>query len=169
MASWQITTPRIGAQPIASTSTTQKHKLGEIVQAVDATLGQGEFIYLKGVASTVVGSWVGYNNQSTLGLTTLAVANGKYPLAVAMSTNNTTTSYGWYQISGNATGKNVTNITNTSGISSIWLTSTAGSVMSTSVIGDRVFNAQLIARVVGLSSTFNLARPFVENAVSLSD
>lgn len=167
MSSWNIVTPLIGAQPIATASTTQKHKVGQIVQAVDATLGQGEFIYLKGVASTTVGSWVGYDAAS-LGATVLAVANGKYPLAIAMSTNNTTTSYGWYQISGLALGKNITSITNT-GVQSIWLTSTAGSVMSTSVIGDRIFNASLVPlHVVGLTNTFNLARPFVENAVSLS-
>jgi hypothetical protein len=157
----------IGVQAIASKSTTQNHPLGEIIQAVDPTYGTAEFIYLKGVASTVVGSWVGYNGATFA--STLAVANGKYPLAIAMSTNNTTTSYAWYQISGVAQGKNVTSITNTSGISSIWLTSTAGSVMSTSVIGDRIFNAQLVSRTVGLTSTFQLARPFVENAVSLSN
>jgi hypothetical protein len=165
---FNITSPIIGAQPIASKSTTQLHNVGEIIKAVDATLGLGEFIYLKGVASTVVGSWVGYNAAS-LGATVLAVANGKYPLAISMSTNATTTSYGWYQISGLAKGLNITAVTNT-GVLSIWLTSTGGSVMSTSVIGDRVFNASLVPlHVVGLTNTFSLARPFVDNAVSLSN
>lgn len=165
---YQFNTPLIGAQPIATKSTTQNHPLGMIVQATDPTYGLAEFVYLKGVASTVVGSWVGYN-AAALGATVLAVANGKYPLAIAMSTNNTTTSFAWYQISGVANAKNVTSITNT-GVQSIWLTSTAGSVMSTSVIGDRVFNASLIPlHVVGLTNLFNIARPFTDNAVSLSN
>ena len=49
-----ISTPLAGFQPIAVTDTTQNHALGTIVQAVDPTYGAGEFIYLKGVASTAV-------------------------------------------------------------------------------------------------------------------
>ena len=52
-----------GAQPIADTSTVQNHPTGKIVTAKDPTLGEGEFIYLKGVASTVVGSWVTYKSD----------------------------------------------------------------------------------------------------------
>src|SRR6185295_18929607 len=99
MATWYITSPIVGAQPIATKSTTQSHQLGTIVQAYDATLGQGEFIYLKGVASTAVGDWVGYFPNGT---SIRAVANGNYPLAIAMTTNTTTTSFAWYQISGTA-------------------------------------------------------------------
>ena len=46
----------VGAQPIEDTSTTQKHPLGTIVRGTDPTYGEGEFIYLLGVANTVVGS-----------------------------------------------------------------------------------------------------------------
>ena len=45
----------LGVQSIADTSTVQNHALGTIVRAVDETYGEGEFVYLKGVASTVVG------------------------------------------------------------------------------------------------------------------
>ena len=94
-----ISTPLIGAQPIAVTSTTQNHAIGTIVRAVDPTYGEGEFIYLAGVASTVVGSVVTYNTSS--GTTTLAPAgtNKPQPIAVAMSAN-VASSWGWYQISG---------------------------------------------------------------------
>lgn len=165
---YQPITGGIGVQPIATKSTTQNHPLGTIIQATDPTYGLGEFIYLKGVASTVVGSWVGYNS-SGLGSTVLAVANGKYPLAIAMSTNTTATSYGWYQLSGLARAKNLTNITNT-GVQWIWLTSTAGSVDDASVIGDQVINASLVPlHAAGLLNTFNIARPFVGNTVALSN
>ena len=50
-----------GAQAIADTSTTQRHPLGTIVNAYDPTYGAGEFIYLLGVANTVVGSAATYN------------------------------------------------------------------------------------------------------------
>jgi hypothetical protein len=94
-----ITNQRIGAQPIADTSTTQLHPLGTIVTATDPTLGGAEFIYLKGVTSTVVGSIVNYDNDFQTELDSSAVAGPSRPLAVAMSAN-VASQYGWYQISG---------------------------------------------------------------------
>ena len=89
----------IGLQPVADTSTTQNHPLGTIVTATDPTLGVGEFIYLKGVASTVVGSIVNYDNNFQTELDTSAVSGPSRPLAVSMSAN-VASQYGWYQISG---------------------------------------------------------------------
>jgi hypothetical protein len=86
-------------QPIADTSTTKKHELGLVVQAKDTTLGTGEFIYLKGVASTVVGSIVNYDDAYQTALDSAAVSGPSRPLAVAMSAN-VADQYGWYQISG---------------------------------------------------------------------
>ncbi len=167
MATWNIVTPLIGAQPIATKSTTQKHPLGTIVRAVDATLGEGEFIYLKGVSSTAVGSWVGYFPNGT---SILAVANGCYPLAVSLTTNTTTGSYAWYQISGTANALGLTSITTTSGF--LWLTSTAGSVDDASVIGDAVVNARKTAtvHVVGtFLDQYSMNRPFCTNRVFLTN
>lgn len=94
-----VSTPLVGAQPIAVTSTTQLHPIGTIVRATDSSLGEAEFIYLLGVASTAVGSVVTYN--STTGQTALAAVgtNKPQPVAVAMSAN-VASQYGWYQISG---------------------------------------------------------------------
>jgi len=96
---YTISTPLIGAQPIAVTDTTQNHAVGTIVRGVDPTYGEAEFIYLKGVASTAVGSIVTYNTSS--GTTALAPVgtNKPQPVAVAMSAN-VASQYGWYQISG---------------------------------------------------------------------
>lgn len=155
-------------QAIADTSSTQNHPLGTIIQAIDPTYGMGEFIYLKGVASTVVGSWVGYS--PALGTSVLAVANGNYPLAVAMSACNTTTLYGWYQINGVAQALGLTSITHSSGF--LWLTSTAGSVDDASVIGDAIINARktTTVHVVGtFLDTYNINRPFTTNRVFLSN
>jgi hypothetical protein len=101
---FQITDGVIGSQLIADTSTTKKHPLGTIVRAKDSTYGEGEFIYLLGVASTAVGSIVTWN-ASTFQTTLAAVgANKSFPLAIAMSAN-VASQYGWYQISGFATAK----------------------------------------------------------------
>lgn len=89
----------IGTQPIANTETVAKHPLGTIVTAWDPTLGSGEFIYLKGVASTVVGSIVNYDDNFQTALDTTATAGPSRPLAVSMSAN-VASQYGWYQIAG---------------------------------------------------------------------
>ena len=94
-----VTSGALGTQKIADTSTTKLHALGTIVRAKDATLGEGEFIYLKGVGSTVVGSIVNYDDAFQTALDTSATAGPSRPLAVAMSAN-VASQYGWYQISG---------------------------------------------------------------------
>ena len=96
---FKLTTARIGAPAITDTSTTKKVPLGTIVKAYDETLGEGEFIYLKGVASTVVGSIVNYDDAFQTALDTTATGGPPRPLAVAMSAN-LATYYGWYQIAG---------------------------------------------------------------------
>ena len=96
---WAITTPRVGGQAIDETSTTARHTLGARIMAKSATYGEGEFIYLLGVASTTVGSVVQWN--ATTFQTALAAVgtNLPRPIAVAMSAN-VASQYGWYQVSG---------------------------------------------------------------------
>jgi hypothetical protein len=97
---YKITSPGyIGAQPIAQTSTTQTLPLGTVIRAVDANYGEGEFIYLKGVASTAAGDAVVYNVKA--GTTTRTVATSSGLVGFAMSAN-VANQYGWYQISGEA-------------------------------------------------------------------
>jgi len=124
-------------QKIDETSTTQKHPLGKIIRAIDkdftTNYGSGEFIYLKGVASTDVGSIISYqaDNYST----SLAIANDRSPIAIAMSTcvaNN----YGWYQITGKAVAKVLAGFADNA---ICYLTSTAGSISSTPVPGDLIY------------------------------
>lgn len=112
---YAITDNLIGAQPIATTSTTKNHPIGTIVRATDPTYGEGEFIYLLGVASTVAGSPVTYN--STTGQTTLAAAgtNKPQPVAFAMSAN-VASQYGWYQISGIAAAYKAATISLAAGV-----------------------------------------------------
>lgn len=112
---YQILSQQLGMQPIATTSTTANHKIGEIVQAYDASYGVGEFIYLLGVANTAVGDVVTYN--SATGQTTRAAvgANLPQPIAIAMSAN-VASQYGWYQISGIARATKTATISLAAGV-----------------------------------------------------
>lgn len=155
----------VGAQPISETSTTQNHDLGQRIQAKDPDYGIGEFIYLKGVASTVAGSWVTYNADDWT--TALLAANAIGPVAVSMSANAAATSYGWYQISGKvASGKCLTQFADNG---RVYITATAGSVDDASVAGDVVHGAKGASTTV-VSSTvaeFEIHYPFVEDRVSI--
>lgn len=95
---------RIGAQPITTTDTTQRHALGTTVKGVDPTYGEAEFIYLLGVASTAVGSVVTYDLTSYQTALAAVGTNLPRPVAIAMSAN-VASQYGWYQISGIAVVK----------------------------------------------------------------
>lgn len=95
--------PAIGTKDVGVTNpdtavTSPKVPLGTIVRGVDPTYGEGEFIYLKGVSSTIEGSIVEYNTSYQTGLATSALDK---PQPVAVSTTTCTGSYyGWYQIGG---------------------------------------------------------------------
>src|SRR5437879_5684716 len=92
----------LGISAISNIDTTQAVPLGTIIEATDATYGSGLFIYLKGVASTVVGDVVTYNGYTGATTRWAGTAITGMPVAAAMSANTATTSFAWYQISGNA-------------------------------------------------------------------
>jgi hypothetical protein len=125
----------LGLQPIADTSTVQNHPLGTTIRAVDETYGEGEFVYLKGVASTVVGSFVIFDQR--LATTTLSVAGSRGPAAVAMSAN-VANQFGWYQVSGSAVVKAATVANN----ASPYVTATAGTIDDAVVSGDKIDGAR---------------------------
>lgn len=166
MSSFVFTEQRLGLQPIADTSTTQLHPLGTIQKAKDiasTAYGEGEFIYLKGVASTAVGSWVTFNRDD--GSTALLAANAIGPVAVAMSAN-VASQYGWYQISGKAVGKALTGFVDNA---NVYATATAGSIDDAVVAGDRVKNAKGASAVDTPSSglaEFEIDRPFMDDALA---
>jgi hypothetical protein len=101
---YTIQEPLAGFQPIAVTDTTQNHPLGTIVRGFDPTYGAAEFIYLKGVASTAVGSIATYNTTSFQTALAPVGTNKPQPVAIAMSAN-VASQYGWYQIAGIAVCK----------------------------------------------------------------
>lgn len=160
----------LGYPKIASTSTapwtgggSAVPPLGTIVTAVDPTYGVGEFIFLKGLDATAVGSWVTYNSDDNT--TALLAANAIGPVAVAMSAN-LTGQYGWYQISGKAVGKALTGFLDNA---NAYATATAGSVDDTVVAGDLVKNAKGASAVdtpsTGLAE-FEISRPFMDDGLT---
>lgn len=163
MSNFRISDGRIAFQRIADTSTTQLHPLGTIVRATDATLGEGEFIYLKGVANTVVGSPVIYNTASYL--TTLAPvgANKPQPVAFAMSAN-VASQWGWYQIGGNAVASKTSGLALASNAAVGILT--AGKVAATGT-GKEIQGALTVAKATTPTTvTLIIDRPHMQGRVT---
>jgi hypothetical protein len=165
-------TPNLGFAPIASTKIANAAmnpggrapgpELGDIIRAVDPVYGAGEFIYLSGVASTVVGSAVLINPDDFS--TTLLVPNDIGSVGIAMSIN-LAGYYGWYQIS----GKGVANVGTVADNGNVYSTASPGVLDDAVVAGDRVKNAKFASAngtpSAGLAE-IELSRPFVDDAVA---
>ncbi len=157
---YTITNNMVGASQITDVDSSQRHPLGFIVQAYDPTYGAGEFIYLKGVASTAVGSAVTYNLDD--GTTALLAANAIGPVAIAMSGNTAATTYGFYQISGKAVVKAGTVADN----ANVYASGTPGTVDDAVVDGDMVHLAKFASAdgtpSAGLAE-IEISRPYTDD------
>ena len=141
--------------------------LGMVCRAFDPTYGEGEFIMLLGVASTVVGSLVTYNAttyQTTLSANT---ANQATPVAVAMAAN-TAGLFGWYQIGGLAVVKKTAVATNAQ--VAVYQSATVGRIMATAASGKQVLGARSanLATVAATVSTVivSINRPHLQGATA---
>ena len=141
--------------------------LGMVCRAFDPTYGEGEFIMLLGVASTVVGSLVTYNAttyQTTLSANT---ANQATPVAVAMAAN-TAGLFGWYQIGGLAVIKKTAVATNAQ--VAVYQSATVGRIMATAASGKQVLGARSanLATVAATVSTVivSINRPHLQGATA---
>ena len=110
----------------------QEFPLGTIIEAVDPVFGVGEFIFLKGVASTAVGDLVIYDTKAATTVRTVAGSRG--PCAIAMSAN-LANQFGWYQISGQSVVKTAAAVV--SGANG-YVTATAGAVDDAVVATDKI-------------------------------
>lgn len=144
----------------ASPFYTQVHLSKRFRLGARKAVNGNEYIYLKGVASTAIGSWVSFDNAGT---TTLLVANGKGRVGVAMSANILSTTFGWYQIYGSASGLALASYASGG---KVWATSTAGSVDDADVAVDLIVGAIGRSTIVGAGlATFELSYPFAHNEV----
>lgn len=124
----------VGINPDATFGTTQLYPLGFKVKARDVgttAYGDGEFIYLEGVPSTVRGSVVFITDEYA---TVLVVARSMGVVAVSLSANAAAASYGWYQLS----GKGVAACDTTADAAALYIDGTAGRVDDAAVAGDAI-------------------------------
>ena len=164
MADWKFIEPVLGLQPIANTETTLPtgHYLGMKRRARHETYGEGEFVYLLGVASTIATDWCTLNYDD--GTTTRLVANAIGPVGIAMSAN-VANQYGWYQIYGKAIGGSGAAIADNA---QIYAHGTAGLVDDAVVDGDMVHNAKCASTIGGASITgeFEIYYPYTDDIAS---
>ena len=155
----------IGSQQITDTSSTQLHPLGSIIRAVDPSLGEGEFIYLKGVTGTIVGTVVTYDT-STLGAgaTTLIVADASGPVAVAMAITVGST-FGWYGIQGTFSVDTVANSAEAApSVKNPGRETTDGKVGDGRAAGDEINNFfQRVATTAAAVVEHQIDHPYVNN------
>lgn len=147
------------------------HGYGRCLKARDADsisstgtdYGDAEFIYLKGVASTVVGSVVTFDQDDYT--TKLADADDVGPIAIAMSACVAGES-GWYQIYGKAVVKVLAGFADGA---VPYLTSTSGSLDDAVVAGDAVHNSTG-ASAIGTPSAglaeLSISYPHVNNGLT---
>ena len=141
--------------------------LGMICRAFDPSYGEGEFIMLLGVASTVVGSLVTYNATTYQTALSANTANQAAPVAVAMSAN-LAGSFGWYQISGQAVVKKTAVATNAQ--VAVYQSATVGRIMATAASGKQILGARSanLATVAATVSTVivSINRPHLQGATA---
>lgn len=133
-------------------------KMALNTRAFDAS--GNEYIYLNGVTSCAIGSWVTYDD----GVATLTVANSKGRVAIAMAAVDTATKAGWFQIFGkNTVAKGASGSIDDN--DKLWVTSTPGVVDDTDVAVDIIVGA--IARSADTSGVFTveISYPFCHNEV----
>lgn len=141
--------------------------LGMIARAKDPTYGEGEFICLAGVSGTVVGSLVNYNTVSWTTTLNPNTANLAQPVAVAMSANAATTTFGWYQIGGVAVIKKTATKVNPN--VALFQSATAGRVFSTATTGKEILGCRSAntTTIASATSTINaiLDRPHMQGQI----
>lgn len=119
---------------LGDVDTAARNALGTRVQGTDSTGNGAEYIYLTGVASTIVGSVVTFDELS---ITTLIAANAKGPVAVATGLTVAAT-FGWYGIQGTFLTDVVANSADNS---TIGRETTDGKVGDGRAAGDQIANA----------------------------
>lgn len=148
----------VGAHAATGTiDTSAKVPVGTRMRGAD---GFSEFIYLKGVASTLAGSWVTYDET---GATALLAANGKGFVAVATAATVANT-YGWYCIFGTCSALLKQN---TADNATLGRETTDGYAGDGRAAGDEIIGAMSRGSTAGADAltTVQLAYPFVNDFV----
>lgn len=159
----QITgAPLVALGKPGDVDTVQRNPLGMVIQGVDALGAFAEFIYLKGVASTIVGSVVTYTPST--GVTALLVADMSGSVAVALGLTVAGT-FGWYGITGTFP---VDVVANSASVATTAKNpgreTTDGKVGDGRAAGDEINGFfQLLATTTAAIVNCQIARPYVNN------
>lgn len=153
---------------LAGVDTVARVAVGTVLKGFDDLLGEGEFIYLPGVANTIGGDVVAYD-LNPAGVTTTRVTaagqpNGGQAVAVAVAAVPAG-SFGWYQIS----GAGIANTIAATVAGRAFLSATAGQLTSTAANGVQV-NGMRISSAVGTpavgQSYVTLNRPNIQGQIA---
>jgi hypothetical protein len=118
-----------------------------------------EYVYMLGVASTLAGSWVTFDEA---GATALLVANAKGPVAVAMAAI-VAAKYGWYLRAGTCSALLAANCADNA---LIGRETTDGYAGDGRAAGDEIYNAISRGATAGAAAlaTVQIHYPFVDDA-----
>lgn len=153
---------------LAGVDTVARVAIGTVLKGFDDLLGEAEFIYLPGVASTVAGDCVIYD-LAPAGPTTARTLSGTHlntgaPVAWA-SAAILAGQYGWYQISGLIVATGIAGGI----IGRCFLTTTAGAVDDTAIAGAQVLGAKL-SSAIGTPAAGQVyvtaQRPFIQGQIT---
>jgi len=121
--------------------------------------GGNEYIFLKGVTSGALGSWVTYDE---VGVSTLLAADAFGPVAVLLGAASATTMGVWACIFGSCSALVATGFADNG---NIYATATAGTADDAAVAGDLVHGAIGRSAISSGKATVQLWYPFVDNNV----
>lgn len=116
-----------------------------------------EYIYLQGVASTVAGDWVVYDED---GLTARMSSSSRGPVAIAMAAT-VASRYGWYAIFGDVVTANAISGGAAADNAQVYATSTDGQVDDVDVGGSLVIGAVFRAAESGGVAEVQLTYPYI--------
>lgn len=97
---YQVISPRLGAQPIADTSTTAKHALGERVMARDSALFDAEFVYVQASNSVAQYDAVAIKHGYKIAPLTITNAKTAVEIGFVQIAIGAKDSYAWVQKDG---------------------------------------------------------------------
>ena len=149
-----------GISVVSPTTLTEVSTTAVVPVGTRQQAGANEYIFLKGAASTVAGSWVTFDEA---GVTSLLTSNAKGRVAVALAATVADT-WGWYQIYGSGLGVIGNEV---SADTLAYISSVTGSVDDLLVTGDAVQGAIIrgASAVTGATVAVELNYPFVHDNV----
>lgn len=118
-----------------------------------------EYIYLKGVASVVLGSVVTFDE---VGVTTLIAANAVGPVGIAQAAVDATTKFGWFLIYGTCNASTDAGVVDNS---KVYIDGTSGRVDDTVVAGDQLMGAVFRGTDTSNITAIEVRYPFASDSL----